>query len=179
MSEASFSKFELVRLLQDDGTWLDFESDWRQQCDEVGEDFDNYAEATLGAVRDIIEKEAKKAGVFALTMNGIHVAMCQVNSAMLPGYDGPVARVRFITLSPTLDYAEGDISQYAEVMIKLLMHVIKLALNHDEMRSKYVKFHLRSPADTQFFQAVGKGLNDTELFGSVAMRGSWLYIAFK
>ena len=168
-----------IRLLNSDDSWQKFEDDWRQQCDEMGEEFDTYAEATLGAVRDIVLKEEKKAGVFALAFDGSHHAMCQVNTALLPGYDGPVLRVRFITLSPKLDLGDNGVDHYARVMIGLLIQVLKLASSHSELKGRHVKFHLRSPADTQFFQAIGRGLHDTDSFETVVTRGSWLYITIR
>ncbi|MGO8269245.1 hypothetical protein ACC862_24085 [Rhizobium ruizarguesonis] len=167
---------EFIRLRQDDGTWDAFEKDWRDQCATFEEDFDSYAEATFGAVREIIEIEKKKAGVFALKMEGKHVAMCQLNKAAIPKYDSPVLRVRFITLSPEYDLAAKEIDDYAGVLVEILTQVLILSRTDDEMKSQYIKFHLRSPADRQFFSVLGKGLDGMQSFESVAMQGAWLYI---
>ncbi|NTF43056.1 hypothetical protein [Rhizobium rhizogenes] len=170
---------EFVRLLEDDGTWQAFQDDWRAQCEPFEEDFDTYAEATFSAVREIIEKEKKKAGVFALRIEGKHVAMCQINTAAIPRYDAPVMRVRFITLSPEFDLAEKEIEDYANVMVELLTQVVILSRTSGEMKTRYIKFHLRSPADRQFFTAFGKGLHESKYFDNVATQGAWLYISQK
>lgn len=168
-----------IRLLDDSGTWAEFESDWRSQCEALEEDFDSYAEATLSVVREIVEVENKNAGVFGLKINGNYAAMCQVNRAPLPGYDSPVMRIRFITLCPDLDLRELPVTQYGSVLASLLTKVIELALTIGDLKSRHIKFHLRSPADTQFFSALGKGLHDTEYFETVATRGAWLYITLR
>ncbi len=170
---------EFIRLLTETGTWQDFEADWRSQCSDLDEDYDAYAEATLAAVRDIIEKENRRAGVFALRNQGKHHAMCQINKAGLPGYPTPVLRVRFMTLCPDIDLKDMPTSAYGDVLASLLKHVFLLAINDEEMNSKFIKFHLRSPADVQFFSVLGKGLHDTEYFEEVVARGAWLYITLR
>ncbi|NTG19987.1 hypothetical protein G6K93_05660 [Agrobacterium rhizogenes] len=170
---------ELVRLLTSDGTWKAFAEDWEKQCEPYEEDFSHYAEATFSVVRDIIETEQGNAGVFALRIKGKHVAMCQANRAMLPRYDGPVLRVRFITLSPELDLGDADLQEYGAILVSLLTQIIGLSLLDDKLKSKYIKFHLRSPADRPFFSALGKGLHEANFFETVAMQGMWLYISHK
>lgn len=90
---------KLVRLLKDDGTWTEFEADWKRQCEQLGEDFDSYAGSTFSVISDLVEKEQKKAGVFGLKIGNSYSAMCQVNKAGLPKYDSPVLRTRYMTLS--------------------------------------------------------------------------------
>lgn len=173
------ASIQFIRLLTDSGTWSEFEQDWKSQCEILGEDFDSYAEATLSVVKEIIESENAKAGVFGLKINDKFMAMCQLNRTPLPGYDSPVLRVRFITLCPDLDLKELPVWEYSNALISLLTQVVDLALNGGEMGSRYIKFHLRSPADTQFFSALGRGLHDTGPFEAVVSRGAWLYITLR
>lgn len=170
---------KFTRLLEETGTWMSFESDWRAQCADLEEDFDSYAEATLSVVRDIIRVEKKKAGVFALQNNDKYLAMCQINRAALPGYDAPVLRVRFITFCPDVDLRDLPQNEYGRMLVSLLTEVLVLAKTDPEMGSRHIKFHLRSPADVQFFTALGQGLHDTKSFETVVTRGAWLYITLR
>jgi len=176
---ASEPKETLIRLLEDNGTWAEFEADWQAQCEKYDEDFESYAEATFSVIRDLIRSEKTKAGVFALKMNGSFVAMCQVNKAGLPKYDSPVMRVRFMTLSPEFDLADKSIHEYGDVLVSLLATVLQLAYFDPELSCMHIKFHLRSQADQQFFATLGKGLQDRNLFQSIKTRGAWLYITRK
>ncbi|WP_027052664.1 hypothetical protein [Mesorhizobium erdmanii] len=170
---------KFVRLLEEDNTWSAFEADWRAQCEKLEEDFDSYAEATFSVIRDLIETEKKKAGVFALQMNGVYVAMVQVNKAGLPKYDSPVLRVRFMTLSPDFDLTDKSMSEYGDVLVSLLAQVLSLAYLDPELSCMHVKFHLRSQTDQQFFAMLGRGLQDRDVFESIKTRGAWLYITRK
>lgn len=170
---------KFIRLLDETGTWQSFESDWRDQCQALDEDFDGYAEATLSVVRDIIQTEKRRAGVFALQNKDKHLAMCQINRAPLPGYDSPVLRVRFVTFCPDIDLRDLPQNEYGRMLVSLLAEVLVVAKTDPEMGSRHVKFHLRSPADVQFFTALGQGLHDTKSFETVATRGAWLYITLR
>lgn len=170
---------QFVRLLEDDGTWKCFEDNWRSQCENLDEDFDSYAEATFSVVRDLIQQEHRKAGVFGLKDGDTFLAMCQINTTPLPKYTGPVLRVRYMTLSPEYDLTNKTMSEYGNVLVKLLGEVLELAYLDDELKSHHIKFHLRSPADQQFFSALGLTLKEYDLFASIETRGSWLYISRK
>jgi hypothetical protein len=174
-----YEEMNFTRLLEETGTWMSFENDWRAQCEALQEDFDGYAEATLSVVRDIIQVEKKKAGVFALQNDEKYLAMCQINRAALPGYDGPVLRVRFITFCPDVDLQDLPQNEYGRMLVSLLTEVLVLAKTDPEMGSRHIKFHLRSPADVQFFTALGQGLHDTKSFETVVTRGAWLYITLR
>lgn len=170
---------EFVRLLKDNGTWDEFEADWRGQCDALGEDFDFYAGSTFTVVSDLIASEKRNAGVFALKMDGVFAAMCQINKAGLPKYDSPVLRTRYMTLAPEYDLTEKPISEYGNVLVSLLFEVLRLAMFDKELNCQHVKFHLRSPQDVPFFAALGRRMRDRDLFASVETRGMWLYITQK
>lgn len=170
---------KLVRLLKDDGTWTEFEADWKRQCEQLGEDFDSYAGSTFSVISDLVEKEQKKAGVFGLKIGNSYSAMCQVNKAGLPKYDSPVLRTRYMTLSPEYDLTNKTISEYGDVLVALLAEVMGLAILDKELECRHVKFHLRSPADIPFFAAIGKGIKERDVFDAIETRGMWLYITRK
>lgn len=167
---------KIVRLLAGDGSWGDFEADWRAQCSSYGEEFDSYAEGTFSVVRDLIDKEKEDAGVYAFYDEDHHISMCQVNVAGLPGYDSPVMRVRFLTLSPDFDFGDKSVDEYAIVLVTTLAGILALSDAEGTMKARHIKFHLSSPADRQFFATLGRGLDEAEEFTSVTMRGAWLYI---
>lgn len=173
------SEFEFVRLLKSDGTWDAFCGDWKSQCDALGEDFEGYTEATFSVVDEIVTDFQRRSGVFALRQNGSHLAMCQVNLAALPGYEGPVLRVRFITLSPEYDLTNKTISEYGDVLVGLLGEVLELAYLDEDLTCRHIKFHLSSPADQQFFRALGMHIQEHNIFEKIETRGSWLYITRK
>ncbi len=168
---------EFVKLHESDGSWGVFEKDWREQCERIGEDFDSFAGLTFSVVKDLVHTENGKAGLYALRMEGSHVAMCQLNYATIPGYQEPVIRTRFITLSPTYDLTDVGEGAYSKAMIDLLYHVIRTGALDKTMKTRHVKFHLRSPADKAFFTAVGRGLNESDVFESVKTIGQWLHVS--
>ena len=43
----------------------------------------------------------------------------------------------------------------------------------------HIKYRLRSPADQQFFAALGVGLRDRNVFKTIHTRGAWLCIELK
>ncbi|WP_313077348.1 hypothetical protein [Agrobacterium pusense] len=166
--------YKIIRLLKSDGSWDAFKADWEAQCAAYDEEFDTYAEGTFSVVKDLLEREHQAAGLFAVKLNGTHVSMCQLNRASIPGYSSPVLRVRFMTLSPEYDFGDKPVEEYATVLVATFATV--LALSDTEMEAKHIKFHLRSPADRQFFALLGKGFDKTGMFHSVQVRGAWLYV---
>ncbi|CVI22769.1 conserved hypothetical protein [Agrobacterium fabacearum CFBP 5771] len=165
---------EIVRLLHNDGTWEAFKQDWEAQCAFYDEDFGSYAEGTFSVVGDLVQQEGAAAGLFAVKVDGRHVSMCQLNRANIPGYTGPVLRVRYMTLSPDYDFGDKPVEDYADILIKTFATV--LAVSNKLMKADHIKFHLRSPADRQFFAALGRGMDETDMFHSVQVRGAWLYV---
>ncbi len=166
--------FSIVRLRQNDGTWDAFRADWEAQCATYEEDFSTYAEGTFSVVKGLLDTEGEAAGLYAVKVDDVHVSMCQLNKASIPGYSSPVLRVRFMTLSPEYDFGDKSVEDYASILVATFATV--LALSNKTMQAKHIKFHLRSPADRQFFAMLGKGLNETNVFHSVQVRGAWLYV---
>lgn len=169
--------FTFTKLLESDGSWDAFEADWRSQCDFYNEDFDTFASDTFGVVKDLVAAANDKAGLYVLKDGDIHVAMCQLNCAMIPNYKGQVLRARFITLCPNYDLGEIEVGVYSSLMVELLYHILRVSELDPTMASQHVKLHLRSPADQPFFKAFGRGMDEHPLFESVRTVGQWLYIS--
>ncbi len=166
---------EFVRLDEKTGTWIKFIDDWKAQCELFDEDFSSYELEPIGVVRDLAEGPNREdAAAYALHDGKIFTAMCQVNCTLLPGYVGKVLRVRMLYLSPHYEYGEYSVDDYSKLIIDVFNHIIWLS--NSDMPSAHIKFHLRSPADRQFFATLGGALDAANIFRSVGVRGAWLYI---
>lgn len=169
---------QLAKLRASDGSWNEFEADWKAQCETFGEDFSQYAIGSIPVLKEVAADDRDDVGIYALrSEEGGFAAVAQVNSTLLPGYDGKVLRVRHMLLSPTLDYGELLLETYSSVLSRMFAQTVNLAFR--SMPAEHVKFHLRSPADRQFFSTVLETLKEFDIFSSVAMRGSWLYLSLK
>jgi hypothetical protein len=149
---------------------------WREQCETADEDFETYTQIPLTVFREITEKDRDNTALYGLkTENGFD-AICMLNHALIPGYDGPVLRVRHILLSPEFDLGDKQITDYAKTIVSILVNVLLLSENDTNMKANHVKFHARSPADIPFFSEIGQALDGTGAYTSVHHKGSWLYI---
>jgi hypothetical protein len=166
---------EFIRLNAKLGSWNNFVEDWKQQCASLDEDFSTYELEPIGVVRDLAEGVCRSdAAAYALHDGSIFAAMCQINLTPLPGYNGDVLRVRMLYLSPHYEYGEYSLDDYSKLIIDIFYNIIKLS--NGAMPSRHIKFHLRSPADRQFFATFGNALDAAGVFASVAIHGAWLYI---
>jgi len=177
------SKYTINTISFSDGSWQAFEADWQLQCSDMGESFNDYAPDSLGVLKSIADGTLKTADgpgsktvVAALIerSSGQHHLACMLNLANIPGTDGMTLRVRHLLVSPRLDYGSEGVAAYADVLVGTLAGVVKVS--ESDMSANNIRFHLRSPGDAEFFAAFGKALDGEQIFRSVEMRGSWLYI---
>lgn len=161
-----------------DGSWQSFRQAWADLCQQYDEEIDNFAPATMAELEKLAAEGHFRAGVYALPNGEGFDAVCQLNCVPLPGYDGPVLRVRFMTISPEFDLGDRTIIDYGRVLVALLFATIRVS-DTGSMKARHVKLHLRSPADVQFFAAIGSGLADAGVFETVETHGSWLHISKK
>jgi hypothetical protein len=164
------------RVSIENGLWPELLRQWEDECSSYEEDFSDYATASIPTLRPLAESaQVKKAGVYALCDESYYMALCQLNVAFLPGYDGKVLRVRHIVHSPRYDF-DNDVAieQYGDLLSRLFVGVFDAS--DGEMAAPYVKFHFKSPAERAFFAALQTALHGHSAFASVEMRGSWLYI---
>lgn len=166
---------KFVRLNVHDGSWQKFIENWQIQCSQYDEDFSIYENEPIGVVKDLAHENTRDdAAAYALFDGTNFLAMCQINCTPLPGYDGSVLRVRMLYLSPHYEFGEYSIEDYMKLIISVFLNVI--VISNREMPAPHIKFHLRSPADRQFFATFGAALDEANYFQSIGIRGAWLYI---
>lgn len=165
-----------VQLKSDDGSWAALLEDWKKQCEAFDEDFEDYAAGSLAVLQKLVDEPEKGAGVFALEVDGKYFTVCQINVTPLPKYTGPVMRVRYLSLSPYLDYGDVDTTPYSLILGHTFFNVVKLSEVYGWTQAEHIKFHFRSPSDNTFFTNLGKSLEKVDEFTSVQMKGAWLYI---
>lgn len=171
------TEYKFVCLGKDGATYDDLLRSWKAETEALGEDFEIFSDIPVSVFQQIAEKDADNTALYAAQAeDGSFGAVCMLNHARIPGYDGPVLRVRHILLSPKFDLTDMPLSEYSDVLFTILSGVIVYSDDDEKMRANHIKFHLRSPADVQFFAAVGKALSGAQIYRSVQSRGSWLYI---
>ncbi len=168
---------KLVRLNKCDGTWDKLEASWKSECDSFGEDFQSYAEASVGTLRDECDDGTidQYTGVFALEdQEGRMHSACFLNSTNLPGYSGRVLRVRHFVLSPQYDFEDLDLEDYASVLAAYFIALVECS--DTVLKSPHIKIHYRSPYDRTFFAAFGMTMRSTGRFSTVESKGMWLHL---
>lgn len=177
MSEQAAEIARLVKLSSNGDSWSDLLDDWERQATDLGENFDRdvYPNSLFSP---LLNGGDKNAGIFALKSGGTFLAACQLNAAYLPNYTEPVLRMRHLTVCPTLDLSDDGGESYGRALVDVFFEVVNLCMEEGDMAAKHIKFHLPSPADRQFFAAVGRALQGKNVFGSVESKGAWLYISF-
>lgn len=171
----------LIQLVESDGSYQRLKTGWQIQCQQAGEEFEDFARGTFLVLDELAAKPEKRAGIFAVQRGeALPEIVCQANCTPLPGHPEPVLRVRMVTMSPALDFGTGDdsVNQYIDTLIELFYGVIELSQSVDrpEMNAKEIKFHLRSPEDYAFFRGAVGHLAGAARFERVEMKGAWLYI---
>ncbi len=121
-------RFILTPLSQEDGTWISFVTDWRDQARRVepavplNEDAFGVLRSLAAGKLSIVGGSVSKAAVSAFRNNhdGRFYAVCMLNAAHLSGFDEPTLQVRHLLRSPWL--ASGTIGSafYADVLTSTL-----------------------------------------------------------
>lgn len=165
----------LIQIAHGNGLWHALCGDWRSQCVGFNEDFETFAIDAMSVLNKLSSEPEQRAGVFALQRDDGFELVCQLNCTHLPGYSGPVLRLRHLTLSPNIDFGERPEEEYGNLLINLFNQVYLMS-EIDPFRADHIKFHLRSPGDRRFFREVGAGLENSGQFQAVRIAGSWLLV---
>jgi len=167
----------LMRVSNENGLWKEVVRDWERQCQRFDEDIGDYAQASLPVLEGLAtETQRRSAGVYALQGDGEYLGLCQLNVTLLPGYVGPVLRVRHIVHAPRFDFeSHVEVEDYTKVLGGILSGTYDASCG--EMEAKHIKFHFKSPAERVFFEVLRDELRDHAIFSSIDLQGSWLYIS--
>lgn len=169
---------QLRELTNDGGGWDEVERQWAEACEAHGDTLDEYAISSLPVLRETArtsDASTKSMGLF--DEDGRCHAVCFANRAAIKGYDEPVLRIRHLLLAPEYDYGTFTASQYSVALTATFAAAVALAFS--DLPARHVRFHLRSPADIEFFGAITTTLGNLPLFEAVHMRGAWLYLDLK
>ena len=166
---------DVIRLSTASGTLAEFDADWAAQCEEVGEEFESYGEATLAPIRTFAEVNNSKEWAIAIKDGDrFMAAACAIRTRQKP-FDGWVLRIREVTVCPLLDYGNLDENSYVDTLIEILNGALKLS--ESDLKAEHIKLHLRSPADAVFFRAFGNTLDSKGVFAATEAHGAWLTIS--
>ncbi|UWQ11932.1 hypothetical protein K3X41_04390 [Aliiroseovarius crassostreae] len=170
---------EFKRISRENGQWNTLWQQWDKECTKYGETISDYATSALSTLKPLAEDpQITSAGVYGLIDKDEIVAVCQLNVTGLPGYTGPVVRLRHLVLAPKFDFDDSTtIQEYINVLSSVFAGTINLA--HSEMKADHAKLHFRSPADKEFFKNIEQSLKSNSVFSHVALKGSWLYVSIK
>lgn len=149
---------------------------WDVECQRNAEDIETYLEAEIEILKPLADEQTDKAAAFALKNGDRYEALCQINTKTLPGYNGPVLRVRHLTLAPSMDLEEVSLENYSDVLVNLFYKTLEIAQSDDKLKAEHIKFHLPSPSDKQFFAVLRSHLQKESKIQDVRMAGTWLYL---
>ena len=163
---------ELMRLQVTDNTWTQLEFDWTAQCQQIGDDPENYAPSSMAIIRSMASTDTPDEWAVALKSGERFMAIASAVRTVQKGFTGKVLRIREVTVCPLLDYGNLSENDYVDTLIGLLNGAVKLS--ESSLRAKNLNMHLRSPADAVFFRAVGNTLDSQGVFEETATHGAWL-----
>ena len=78
------------------------------------------------------------------------------------------------TLAPKYDFGIFEVKDYAKILMGIFAGVLELSM--ERLQARYLKFHLRSPADSNFYSALEAAFEEHPAFELVEVRGMWLYV---
>jgi hypothetical protein len=159
--------WKLQKLEPNAAAWAELETQWRAQCAEFDEDFEDYYFVSLNMLRSL--------GAFGLVDDdGTFHGVMSLDRVEQKGYTGTVLRALYFFIAPKYDFGELEIADYTNILTQYLVNVIDCS--NDMLVSDHIKVHYRSRSDAQFYEALAPHLNASSKFSSVTSRGMWLYI---
>ncbi len=157
---------DLLPLSENDKSWQSLQAQWRVESADLKDDFSTYAVGTFGALNPAAKEDVSKSGLYGLHDGNSFKAFCQVTRLLMKGYDSPVLRARFVTVSPKFDFGTHNIAEYVGVLTHIFSGVVWLA--RSRMPANHLRFHLRrSRAQVQL-----SGSTDASYFLSARPEGS-------
>ena len=159
----------LLPISDADRSWGVLKAHWRKAAEAAEEDFSTYMTGSFAALDPLMQ--SGKGGLYGLYDDSTARAFCQVNKLLMPKFEGPVLRARFMTISPAYDLGSAGAGQYGQLLVELFSGVVWLARN--ALAASHVLFHLRSPADAQFLAPLQTPVPDSP-FQRFAIHGAWV-----
>lgn len=169
---------KLRRLDKSDASWFGLRDQWKKQCHDYEEDFEQYASASLTTLENECDDGAPddSSGVFGLVdENRIFHAACFLNAAHIKGWSGRVLRVRHLVLSPYYDFEDLELEDYATTLAHAFTQIVEVS--ESDLSSRHIKIHYRSPYDRTFFAAFALTMKSSSNFDSVESKGMWLHLS--
>lgn len=163
---------QLVPITEIDRSWSKLKSQWETESASLREDFSTFAVGTFSALDPLAFKDARESGLFGLRHEDSFVAFCQVSRLLVKKYTSPMLRARFVTVSPKFDFGVASLEEYANVLVQIFSGVVWLA--RSQLPASHLRFHLRSPADAQYFAGLQACSIEQNPFREFGIRGSWV-----
>lgn len=159
----------LVPITDADRSWASLKSQWRKAAEAAEEDFSTYTQGIFAALDPVMQ--GGKGGLYGLYDGTVPQAFCQVSKLLMPKFEGPVLRCRFMTVSPAYDFGSAGLDKYGQLLIELFSGMIWLSRN--ALSASHIQFHLRSPADAQFLAPLQAPVPDSP-FQRFTINGAWV-----
>ncbi|QUS41635.1 hypothetical protein RPMA_24360 [Tardiphaga alba] len=152
-----------------DRSWSSLKGQWRKAAEAIEEDFSTYVIGTFAALDPLVQ--SGKGGLYGLYEGTVPQAFCQVNKLLMPKFEGPVLRARFMTVSPAYDLGSASAEKYGQLLVELFSGMVWLSRN--ALSASHVLFHLRSPADAHFLAPLQTPVPSSP-FQRFAIHGAWV-----
>lgn len=171
---------QLVRVDASNGIFDKIKQQWAGQCDEYGEQFDEYAAPSIAHAQEIADGKlcTDKYGIYTLVDDAQFELIGHFNLARLPRTAGVTLRVVWVLMAPKYDYADVTPDVLAHVSSGLLAETIMLSKGQTEpsMKAEHIKIHLTNIADRRFFAGAAYTLKGSRSLADVEIRGNWLHM---
>jgi hypothetical protein len=154
-----------------DKNWGSLKAQWRKAAENADEDYSTFALGMMAAIDQQMQQGGGKAGLYGLYEGSVPHAFCQVNKLLIPRFEGPVLRARFMTVAPAYEFGSAGRDKYGQLLIELFSAMVWLS--RDTMSASHILFHLRSPADAQFLAPLQAPV-PTSPFDRFAINGAWV-----
>lgn len=159
----------LMPISDADRSWSALKSQWRKAADAAEQDFSTYATGAFAALDPLMQ--TGKAGLYGLYDGSAAQAFCQVNKLLMPKFEGPVLRVRFMTVAPAYDLGLMTPASYGQLLVELFSGMVWLS--RQTFSASHILFNLRSPADAQFLAPLQSPVPNSP-FQRFAINGAWV-----
>lgn len=163
---------KIKKLFKSDGSWDQFCIDWEQQCNEIDDDYNNYAQYLLQTIKEFAIAENEGEWAYAVQIDNKFTAAFVIILANQKGYIGQTLRVRHMVACPLLDFGTLDEDAYIQTLVEILFGAVKLSETLYDVKN--IKMQARSPLDLKYLKVFASVLDRKDIFKSTVLQGSWL-----